>query len=61
MKCESDGPYYSKCWPPSDDDDQESRMEEMATKILPLAQVKKTQLVKEMTQAVKTKTDAYSS
>jgi len=60
--CERDGPYYPKCWPPLDEDDQETRMNDIARNILPLALVKKTQLVKElMTQAVKNKTDASSS
>jgi len=60
--CESD-PFYPQCWPPLEEDvDQESRMDDIARNILPLAQVKKTKLVKEMmTQAVKTKSDAYSS
>ena len=60
--CESD-PFYPQCWPRLEEDvDQESRMDDIARNILPLAQVKKTKLVKEvMTQAVKTKSDAYSS
>ena len=60
--CESDGPHYPQCWPPLDYGVQESKMDDMTKNILPLAQVKKTQLVKEMmAQAVKAKTDAYSS
>ena len=61
MICKSE-PYYPQCWPRLDDGDQESRMDDIARNILPLAQVKKSKLVKEMmTRAVETKTGSYSS